>query len=75
MNNFYIFLILFILTFIITFPILYITHPIYIYDNPAEYKTSKPNLGKIIGYSILFPFILSVVSLSILKSIQIKCLF
>lgn len=71
----YIFICLFVITFIITFPIIYLTHPIYIYNDPENYKTSEINLGKIIAYSFLFPFILSVVSLSILKSIQIKCLY
>jgi len=71
----YIFLVLFILSFIITFPIIYITHPIYVYDDPENYKSSNISLGKIVGYSLLFPFILSAVSVSILKSIQLKCLY
>ena len=71
----FIFICLFIITFIITFPIIYLTHPIYIYNDPKNYKVSEINLGKIVAYSLLFPFILSAMSLSILKSIQIKCLY
>ena len=71
----FIFLFLFIIAFIIAFPIIYLTHPVYIYNDPKNYKTSEINLGKIIAYSLLFPFILSAVSISIFKSIQIKCLY
>ena len=71
---FLLFILLFVISFIIAFPLIYITKPVYIYNNPENYKNSTINIGKTIFYSLLFPFICSIVVVSILKAIQLRCI-